>query len=72
MPAILRPFPDVADHVVQTEAVGRKAADRRRLLATPLAAGKSEVAPVSPQILAPGIRRRRPGTRRVLPLGFRE
>src|SRR3546814_2566168 len=29
-PPVLRPFPDIADHVEEAEAVGREMADRRR------------------------------------------
>src|SRR5262245_43776236 len=72
IPAVLHPLPDVADHIVQAEAVRVEAADRRGLFAAPAAAGTVEIGAVGARRVAPGIPRGRSSAGRVFPLGFRE
>src|SRR6185437_15500274 len=52
--AILRPLPDIAHHVVETELVRRKGADRRGLPGVPLAATGVAVGVVRADGIAPG------------------
>src|ERR1700730_6836607 len=69
---ILDPLPDVAVHIVETELVGRKRADRCRLPAVPLAAAAVAVGIIFADFVAPGIGCRCARARRVLPFGFGE
>src|SRR5262249_39141468 len=64
--AILRPLPDIAHHVVETEPVRGKRADRRCLPGIPLAATGVAVGIVGCNGVAPGIGRLWPGARRIL------
>src|SRR3546814_6015564 len=63
-PPVLRPFPDIADHVEEAEAVGREMADRRRAVpAVEALIGEGEQPlqvirqhrPAGGQFVAPGI-----------------
>ena len=70
VPAVLDPHPHVAVHVVQAVRVRRERTDGRRSLEVPPASTATAVCPVLPDLVAPVVFRRRPGTRRVLPLGL--
>src|SRR5205823_3183375 len=63
--AILRPLADIAHHVVETESVRRKGADRRGLPGVPLAATGVAVGIVRADVIAPRIGRLCPGARRI-------
>src|SRR5262249_8472555 len=70
--AILRPHPDIAHHVVETEPVSGKRADRRGLLGVPLAATGVALGIVRADGIGPGKGRLCPGARRILVFGPRE
>ena len=65
---VLAPFPDVAVDVVQTEAVGAEAADRRGAGTVPLAAAIKAVGIVDPGLVTPPIEGLGPGAGGILPL----
>jgi hypothetical protein len=73
VPAILRPLPDVADHIVETKSIRGERPDRRGLLFVPFAAAADAIGyrlAVQLDIIAPGILRLSSGARRIFVLGL--
>ena len=70
MVAILHPLPDVASSIVQTEGVRREAADRRGLLAVPLAATATAVGIAAANVITPPVCRGRSCPSHVFPFGL--
>ena len=68
VPAVLDPLPHVAVHVVQAERVRRERAHRRCLPAVPPAPAATTVCSVFADLVSRVVLRRRPRTRRLLPL----
>jgi hypothetical protein len=52
--AVLYPFPDIADHVMETESVRREGANRSGLCAVPLAAAASAIGIIAADRVSPG------------------
>src|SRR5271166_2577070 len=74
-PTILRPLPDVADHIVEAESIRGERPDRRGLLAAPLAAAAVAVGhrlAVQLDLVPPWISRLSSGARRIFVLALGE
>src|SRR5207237_7206677 len=72
VPAILHPFPDIAEHVPQTKWVRRERSDRSRLLVVPGGAASLAIGVGASDLVAPPIGRRGPCASRIFPFRFGE
>ena len=86
VPAVLGPFPDIAENIVKTELICLKTPDWRRVYKSVIARQRviiriyffcREVGPVGKAaddavIISEVVGRRAPGAGRILPLGFRQ
>src|SRR5262249_37455492 len=70
VPTILDPLPYITDHIVESEVIGRKRANRGRLFAIPSAAAAVAIGIVLADAVTPGINCLRPGPRCIFVFSF--
>src|SRR5262249_7126435 len=70
--AILHPFPYVAEHIMQTECIGGKRADRRSALVVPLAAATDAIGVGFADLVSPGMGGTGAAARGIFPFGLGE
>ena len=71
VPAIRRPLPDIAQHAVKPERIGREAVDVRQFAVVPLAAAAVAVGIVGADVVAPPARRGGAARARHIPIPLR-